>query len=141
MRYTKWWPCLRQVASLAALAIMVAWPVHAQAPTEWQSLNAQMEEAYRPGDYVRGTAIAEHALKLARQMFGNRDPITLNSLNNLAGLYQAQGRYGEAEPLYQEALQARREVLGPRHPETLNSLNNLAALYQAQGRYGEAEPL
>ena len=40
-------------------------------------------------------------------------------LNNLAFLYVAQGRYGEAEPLYQEALQARREVLGPRHPDTL----------------------
>ena len=26
------------------------------------------------------------------------------SLNNLAGLYSAQGRYAEAEPLYQRAL-------------------------------------
>jgi tetratricopeptide (TPR) repeat protein len=27
------------------------------------------------------------------------------SLNNLAGLYDAQGRYSEAEPLYQQALE------------------------------------
>jgi tetratricopeptide (TPR) repeat protein len=68
-------------------------------------------------------------------------PQTLDCLSNLAELYQAQGRYGEAEPHVKEALQARREVLGSRHPDTLNSLNNLAELYQAQGRYGEAEPL
>ena len=74
-------------------------------------------------------------------MLGPRHPDTLASLNNLAVLYQAQGRYGEAEPLYREALQASREALGPRHPDTLTSLNNLALLYEAQGRYGEAEPL
>ncbi|WP_354119947.1 CHAT domain-containing protein [Bradyrhizobium sp. LA6.12] len=65
----------------------------------------------------------------------------MSSLNNLAFLYQAQGRYGEAEPLFWETLQARRAVLGPRHPDTLVSLNNLAFLYDAQGRYSEAEPL
>jgi tetratricopeptide (TPR) repeat protein len=74
-------------------------------------------------------------------VLGPRHPDTLNSLNNLASLYQRQGRYREAEPLYREALQARREVLGPRHPATLVSLNNLAFLYDSQHRYGEAEPL
>ena len=72
---------------------------------------------------------------------GPDHPHTLISLNNLAELYWAQGRFGEAEPLYREALQARREVLGPRHPGALISLSNLAALYRAQGRFGEAEPL
>ena len=59
----------------------------------------------------------------------------------MARLYQAQGRYSEAEPLFLEDLQASREVLGPRHSGTLTSLNNLADLYQAQGRLAEAEPL
>jgi CHAT domain-containing protein len=62
-------------------------------------------------------------------------------LNNLAGLYQEQGRYDEAEPLYREALEGMREALGPRHPDTLVSLNNLAVVYDVQGRYGDAEPL
>jgi tetratricopeptide (TPR) repeat protein len=74
-------------------------------------------------------------------VLGPRHPDTLTSLNNLAFVYQAVGRYGEAEPLYREALLTRREVLGPRHPDTLISLNNLAALYRALGRYGEAEPV
>ena len=74
-------------------------------------------------------------------MQGPKHPDTLQSMNNLAELYKAQGRYGEAEPLYHEALQLRGEVLGPKHPDTLQSMNNLG-LYWAQGsRYGEAEPL
>src|SRR5215831_5780030 len=161
---------LQRNALTSALAIMVVCPVNAQAPTahtrstnralqrpdagmqgrpkppappkrQWEALNAQGVEAYRAGDYSNGTKLAEEALGLARKAFGDRDPRTLTSLDNLAGLYDSQGRYGEAEPLYREALQARREVLGLRHPNTLTSLNNLAFLYNSQGRYGEAEPL
>ncbi len=72
---------------------------------------------------------------------GSEHPFTLNSVNNLAELYQAQGRYGDAEPLLQRALAAREKMLGPAHPDTLTSVNNLAGLYYAQGRYGDAEPL
>ena len=75
------------------------------------------------------------------RVLGREHPDTLNSVNNLAGPYEAQGRYGEAEPLYKRGLAASERVLGKEHPDTLNSVNNLAFLYQAQGRYGEAEPL
>ncbi len=63
------------------------------------------------------------------------------SLNNLAGLYDNQGRYSEAEPLLQEALAMSKRVLGDEHPDVATSLNNLALLYDNQGRYSEAEPL
>ena len=51
------------------------------------------------------------------------------SLNNLAQLYETQGRYDEAESLYQRALATRERVLGPDHPRVALSLNNLARLY------------
>ena len=63
------------------------------------------------------------------------------SLNNLAGLYQAMGRYAEAEPLYRRSLAIWEKQLGPDHPHVATSLNDLAALHRAIGRYGEAEPL
>ncbi len=63
------------------------------------------------------------------------------SLNNLATLYESQGRYGEAEPLYLKDLEITRSALGKDHPSYATSLNNLAILYRNQGRYTEAELL
>ncbi len=63
------------------------------------------------------------------------------SLNNLAALYKAQGRYAEAEPLHKRALAIFEKALGPKHPDVAQSLNNLAVLYATQGKYAEAEPL
>jgi hypothetical protein len=125
------------MAWMAAFALSLEWPALAQTKTsvgpdvkQWQSPNAQVMAAYKTGDDAKGTALAKHALELARKKFGTRDPRTLTRLDNLAALYHSQGRYGEAEPLYREALQARREVLWSRDPNTLNSLTNLGALYQ-----------
>ena len=72
---------------------------------------------------------------------GPEHPDTLTSVNSLAGLYRAQGRYAEAESLYKRGLADTEKALGPEHPDTLRSVNNLGLLYQEQGRYGEAEPL
>jgi len=63
------------------------------------------------------------------------------SLNNLAELYDLQGRYSEAEPLYLQALELTQDLLGKDHPNVASILNNLAFLYGSQGRYSEAEPL
>jgi tetratricopeptide (TPR) repeat protein len=54
------------------------------------------------------------------------------ALNNLAGLYRAQGRLAEAEPLFKRGLTIREKALGPEHPAVGIALNNLAwlALYQ-----------
>ena len=59
----------------------------------------------------------------------------------VAGLYKAQGRYGEAEPLYERALAIDEKALEPDHPDVAIDLKNLALLYWFQGRYVEVEPL
>ena len=63
------------------------------------------------------------------------------SLNNLADLYHAQGRYADAEPLLKRSLAIKEKVFGSDNPDVAASLNNLAELYRAQGRYADAEPL
>ena len=60
------------------------------------------------------------------------------SLGGVAALYQAQGRYAEAEPLYQRSLAIREKALGPEHPDVATSLENYAALLRATGRSAEA---
>jgi tetratricopeptide (TPR) repeat protein len=77
-----------------------------------------------------------------------------DSFNDLGLLYQAQGRYDEAEPLYKQSLAIWEQQLGKYqrtdrpplgyHHDNLayaDSLNNLAELYRTQGRYSEAEHL
>jgi CHAT domain-containing protein len=68
-------------------------------------------------------------------------PTVAANLSNLAGLYQAQGAHGKAEPLWVRAHDIWEKALGPVHPTVATSLNNLAALYRDQGAYGKAEPL
>ncbi|MBU7583075.1 MAG: CHAT domain-containing protein, partial [Nostoc sp. TH1S01] len=84
--------------------------------------------------YLRSLAIREKVL-------GKEHPSVAQSLNNLAGLYEAQGNYRQAEPLYLRSLAIFEKVLGKEHPSVAQSLNNLAGLYRAQGNYRQAEPL
>ncbi|NCR97367.1 MAG: tetratricopeptide repeat protein, partial [Microcystis aeruginosa L311-01] len=81
------------------------------------------------------------ALDLRKRLLGDNHPHVADSLSNLAGLYDFQGRYTEAEPLYLQALDLRKRLLGDNHPDVALSLSNLAGLYDFQGRYTEAEPL
>jgi len=79
--------------------------VTADSEREWQALDAGAAEAYRRGAYADAVVAAERALALACQAFEPRHPNTLASLNNLAFVYQEQGRYREAEQLYKEAVE------------------------------------
>ncbi|MEE8077291.1 MAG: tetratricopeptide repeat protein [Candidatus Binatia bacterium] len=62
-------------------------------------------------------------------------------LNNLATLYQAQGKYAEAEPLHKRALAIWEKALGPDHPQVATTLENMAKLYKKTGRNEEAKRL
>ena len=55
----------------------------------------------------------KRALAARERVLGLEHPDTLQSLNHLAFLYEATGRYGEVAPLYHRALDARERVLGP----------------------------
>jgi tetratricopeptide (TPR) repeat protein len=93
------------------------------------------------GDYGGARPYFEQALAIREHMLGPEHPAVATSLNNLAGLYRAQGRDAEAEPLFQRALAIWEQVLGVAHPDVATSLNNLVLLYHDQGRYIEANAL
>ena len=106
---------------------------------EVEVLNNLSDCCYYLGDYPGGIGYANTALAVAETQ--NNTLMLATSLNNLAGLYELQGRYSEAEPLLKRSLLIREQQLGADHPDTAESLNNLAGLYESQGRYSEAEPL
>jgi hypothetical protein len=62
-------------------------------------------------------------------------------MNNVATLYQAVGRYTEAEPLLETASKIQQKTLGYDHPHTVASLSNLATVYDAMGQAERAKAM
>jgi len=108
--------------------------------TQWDKYIDAGNAAYRQRQYARALESFSAALKEA-ESFGPNDSRLATSLNNLALVYDEQGKYAEAEPLYKRALAILEKAFGPNHSSVATSLNNLAALYCSQGKYAEAEPL
>ena len=80
-------------------------------------------------------------LELFERQIGTHHPIIVSSLNKLAELYRAQGKYREAEPLYLRLLEIAEQRIDA-YPHTIvERLNNLALIYYSQGKYSNAEPL
>jgi CHAT domain-containing protein/Tfp pilus assembly protein PilF len=100
-----------------------------------------LSDLYGRGRYAEATPLAIEALKINREVLGDKHPDTAKSINDLALNYLKQGQYPKAEPLFVEALTIRREVLGNKHPDTAKSINDLALLYSGIAQYGKAEPL
>ena len=63
-------------------------------------------------------------LVVTRDRLGDDHRAVATSMNNLAGLYRSQGRYGEAEPLYLRAISVVYQRLGKNHPNTQTVLDN-----------------
>jgi CHAT domain-containing protein len=75
---------------------------------------------------------------MRKALLGDHHPDVAASLNNLAALYESQGRDEKVELLLLQSLGVMKSLLGDRHPNVANSLANLAWLYQSQGQYEKA---
>jgi len=126
---------------LVGVLCLTLWPVAASAQeTRWETLMAEAVKAYQQADYAEAEKLFLAALKEAEK-FGEQDPRFAASLNNLAELYRAQGKYTEAEPLLQRALAIGEKALGPEHPQVATVLENYAALLRKMGRDAEADKM
>lgn len=65
---------------------------------------------------------------LDKNLLGDEHPCVATSLNNLAELYNLEGRYTEAKPLFIQALKIWESRLGMNHPNTVICRNNLENL-------------
>ncbi|MFC1813497.1 tetratricopeptide repeat protein [Thermodesulfobacteriota bacterium] len=59
----------------------------------------------------------------------------------MVGIYQAIGKYAEAEPLYKRSLAILEKAFGPDHPQVAIFLRNMAKCYMKTGKEKEAEKL
>jgi tetratricopeptide (TPR) repeat protein len=70
----------------------------------------------------------EQCLEVTKKRLGEEHPDVAQSLNNLALLYNSQGRYSQAEPLLIQALYILEQRLGVNHPNTVSCRESLAYL-------------
>ena len=99
-----------------------------------QTLENNLGELYRHmGDYARAEPALEKAVALA-----GTNPSAAYSLNNLALVQKALGKYNEAEYSYRKALQIYVSAGKREHPDYTNPLNNLGELYRTMGRLQDA---
>ena len=87
---------------LVGVFCLTLWPAAAQEAL-WESFMTGAAKAHKEANYAEEERLLLAALAEAEK-FGPEDPRLAATLNNLAELYRAQGKYAEAEPLYQRAL-------------------------------------
>ena len=63
-------------------------------------------------------------LRVMREMLGDKHPRTIVVAGSISDLYQAQGRFGEAEPLNAECVHENREKLGEARSSWLRSVSS-----------------
>ncbi|KAK3944179.1 nucleoside phosphorylase domain-containing protein [Diplogelasinospora grovesii] len=125
--------------------VWMAYLPHAQAALEvrgrctdeealWDLLSCTGEGNSLLGKYSEAEQMLRQTLEL-KEKLGPENPLTLGSMNNLAGVLNSQGKYDnsqgkyeEAEQMYRQTLELREKVLGPEHPSTLRTRDNLQAL-------------
>lgn len=99
------------------------------------TLQNNLGELYRNmGDYKR----AEPALTEAVKMCPENSIAAAISLNNLALVQKAVGKYAEAEVSYKKTIAIYKFLNKTNHPDYTNPLNNLGELYRTMGRMQEA---
>jgi len=106
----------------------------------WEDYMEAGYEAQQSGRLVEAEEMLLVAVQYA-EAFGVDDIRRATTLDNLADVYRAQQREGDAEGLYRQALEIRSQILGPQHQRVAMGLGNLARFYDDQGSYAAAEPL
>lgn len=82
--------------------------------------------------------LARQALEIRRDVLGDEDRLTADSLDWLGHLLNESHQYGEAHPVLEQTVAAYKRVVGTKHPAYANSLNRLAFLYSGREKYEQA---
>ena len=93
------------------------------------------------GKLAEAEKLHREAYTLRQRKFGDQNPGTLLTLNNLAVNLSHQKRYVEAEKLLRDVSAVRRRVLAQEHPDTLTTINNLAVSLDGQGKQSDTRVL
>lgn len=89
-------------------------------------------------DYAKAAKWAKAYYEFMLSKHGEKDPLTLTSLHDLAYIYGKMGNRKAELEIMEKVYADRREVLGDTHEATLTSMNNLAVTYIEMHEYEKA---
>lgn len=122
---------------LVGLVWLAFWPVDAPAQgNEWESYRDVGIEAFLQGDYAGAEKQFATAVRAAEE-FGPEDPRLAESINGLAEVFRAQGKFAEVELLHKRALAIQDRVSA--HASRWQSYMTAATAAYQHGNYVEAE--
>ena len=128
-------------ASEALFRLALKWP-QARVSKSWiEGMRGLGTVMMAQGKYSGCEKMFRRLIAVKSQLNGQEHPNTLESLTNLASLYNFEQRLTEAAQLGEKLIETKKRVLGPEHPDTLKSQVNLAIVYAGQERWREAEEL
>src|SRR5207253_3225278 len=107
----------RTVAFVAFLALTTfGAPATASAqPADIKAIDKTFQEHYARGNYSAAQTEAQQLERIVKARFGASHPSYAVALNKLGVVFQAQGKYTDAEGLFKRALAIREKALGARH--------------------------
>ncbi|KAB2109472.1 hypothetical protein AG0111_0g2148 [Alternaria gaisen] len=94
--------------------------------------------AWQRGRAGEAEQMAVISMEVRREVLGEEDVGTLDSMGMVGLARVLGGKYEEAEAMNRQTLARREKVLGPEHPDTLTSVYCLAYLLTLQQRYSES---
>ncbi len=86
-------------------------------------------------------SLVEKALKLSKEIYSEKHPITITIMSNLSNTLYDLGRYEESLKLTEQVFTLRKEVLGKWHIKTIMAMYDLAEELQEAGRHKESAAL
>jgi tetratricopeptide (TPR) repeat protein len=90
------------------------------------------------GLYSPAVHMLEWALDGYEKTLGKDHPSTLNTVHNMAMVFDKQGQLEKALKWYGRALDGTEKTLGKDHPSTLNTVHNMAMVFDKQGQLEKA---
>lgn len=91
--------------------------------------------------YEESMSLVEKALKLSKEIYSEKYPITITIMSNLSNTLYDLGRYEESLKLTEQVFTLRKEVLGKWHIKTIMAMYDLAEELQESGHYKESAAL
>ncbi|OAL38089.1 hypothetical protein AYO20_02541 [Fonsecaea nubica] len=93
------------------------------------------------GKYETAFEHVSESYEILMGLYGDEEPVSLDSLARMALVLPYRGKYEEAEAINRRVLAGREKELGVDHPSTLTSVHHLALVLQDRGKYEEAEAM